>query len=35
MRFWIGVASRERVMIGVDGGFCQLGSLSFTAGRRN
>jgi hypothetical protein len=25
MRFWIGVASREHVMIGVEGGFCQLG----------
>lgn len=25
MRYWIGVASREHVMNGVSGGFCQLG----------
>ena|SRR5579871_125721 len=25
MRFWIGVASRDHVMAGVAGGFCQLG----------
>ncbi|HTW89578.1 MAG TPA: EVE domain-containing protein [Candidatus Binataceae bacterium] len=25
MRYWIGVASRDHVMIGAAGGFCQLG----------
>lgn len=34
MRYWIGVASRDHVLKGVEGGFCQLGHGKMSAVRR-
>jgi hypothetical protein len=34
MKFWIGVASKDHVLKGIEGGFCQLGHGKMSAVRR-